>query len=50
VLEALDDRLLLEAGEQAPEVGGTGHARGDHAGREDGDGPATPAAGDAHGA
>ena len=48
VLEALDDRLLLEAREQAPEVGGARHARGDDAGHEDGHGPAAPAAGDAH--
>ena len=49
-LEALDDRLLLEARQEAPEVGGAGHARGDDARHEDGHGPGAPAAGDAHGA
>jgi hypothetical protein len=49
MLVALDDRLLLEAREQAPEIGGAGHGRRDDAGHEDGHGPAAPAAGDAHG-
>ena len=43
-------RLLFEPRQQAPEVGGTGHARGEDAGHEDGHGPAAPAAGEVHGA
>jgi hypothetical protein len=49
-LEALDDGLLLEAREQASEVGGASHAGGDDTRHEDGHGPGAPAAGDAHGA
>jgi hypothetical protein len=49
-LEALGDRLLLEARQQAPEVGGARHASGEDAGQQDGHGPAAPAAGDVHGA